>query len=265
MFAAQLGLLAGRSARRSSPGAPPPEQNMAEPQKQHLVPGKQIHATGPNYQFCEVALIYGTSPGERGRGSSTTRRPAPNTARPEQFAPIENDKAQIIKDNGARDAWSSTRRRHWTWDEFWVYEVGDERQFGPVKMAWMGVVPVAVMKKAVGAGHYHPGQISRNNKYLFKKGSTVYLLDTPDGKVLVMQSWTNFTSTRARRQPTSRTWAASSSSCRRAGSSATKVLDRDLTVQPPAPNHLAWVTQDEFKNTYQGCGYDDGLQLRAVG
>jgi hypothetical protein len=36
----------------------------------------------------------------------------------------------------------------------------------------------------------------------------------------------------------------------------TKVLDRDLTVQPPAPKHLAWVTQDEFNNTYQGCGYD---------
>jgi hypothetical protein len=34
------------------------------------------------------------------------------------------------------------------------------------------------------------------------------------------------------------------------------VLDRDLTVEPPPPNHLAWVTQDEFLNTYQGCGYD---------
>ena len=52
----------------------------------------------------------------------------------------------------------------WTWDEFWVYEVGDEQQFGPVKMVYMGVVPVSVMKAAVGAGHYHPGQISRNNK-----------------------------------------------------------------------------------------------------
>ena len=37
------------------------EQNMAEQQKLHLVPGKQIYATGPNYQFCEVGLFYGTS------------------------------------------------------------------------------------------------------------------------------------------------------------------------------------------------------------
>ena len=38
------------------------EQNMAEQQKLRLIPGKQIHATGPNYQFCEVGLFYGTSP-----------------------------------------------------------------------------------------------------------------------------------------------------------------------------------------------------------
>jgi hypothetical protein len=35
-----------------------------------------------------------------------------------------------------------------------------------------------------------------------------------------------------------------------------KVLDRGLTVTPPAPGHLAWVTMDEFRNTYEGCGYD---------
>ena len=37
-----------------------------------------------------------------------------------------------------------------------------------------------------------------------------------------------------------------------------KVLERDLTVAPKKPpNYLAWVTQDEFWNTYQGCGYDE--------
>ena len=108
---------------------------------------------------------------------------------PEQFAQIEKDKEKIIKETGAMEVFLNPSR-HWTWDEFWVYEVGDERQFGPVKMVWMGVVPVAVMKKAVGKGHYHPGQIHRSNKYLYKKGTRVYLLDMPDGKVLVMQSWT---------------------------------------------------------------------------
>jgi hypothetical protein len=160
------------------------EQNMAEQQKLRLVPGKQIYATGPNYQFCEVGLFYGTS---AENAVAVFYNPTTGTEHcsPEQFAQIEKDKAQIIKDNGARDAWLNPTR-YWTWDEMWIYEVGDVKQFGPVKMAYMGVVPVAVMKQAVGAGHYHPGQISRNNKYLFKKGTTAYLLDMPDGKVLVM-------------------------------------------------------------------------------
>ena len=77
----------------------------------------------------------------------------------------------------------------------------------------------------------------------------------PDGKVLVMQSWTNFTNK-----------GETADSLKDLGSQfkllppgwkfRTKVLDRDLTVEPPAPSHLAYVTQDEFNNTYQGCGYD---------
>jgi len=39
---------------------------------------------------------------------------------------------------------------------------------------------------------YHPGQIRRNDTFTYKKGTPVYLLDTGDGKVLVMQLWTNF-------------------------------------------------------------------------
>ena len=37
------------------------QQNMAEQRKQHIVPGKQLKAKGPNYEFCEVAPIMGTS------------------------------------------------------------------------------------------------------------------------------------------------------------------------------------------------------------
>jgi hypothetical protein len=229
------------------------EQNMAEQQKLRLIPGKQIYATGPNYQFCEVGLFYGTSPDN---AVAVFYNPTTGTEHctPEQFAQIEKGKAQIIKDNGARDAFLNPSR-YWTWDEFWVYEVGNEIQFGPVKMVYMGVVPVEVMKAGVGAGHYHPGQIARDNKYLFKKGTTVYLLDMPDGKVLIMQSWTNATNK-----------GETADNLKDLGSQfkllppgwkfRTKVLDRDLTVQPPPPKHLAWVTQDEFNNTYQGCGYD---------
>jgi len=37
------------------------QQNMAEQSKKHIIPGKELHAKGPNYQFCEVAPMVGTS------------------------------------------------------------------------------------------------------------------------------------------------------------------------------------------------------------
>ena len=82
---------------------------------------------------------------------------------------------------GAMDLFLNPSRQ-WTWDDFAVFEAGDERQFGSVNMVWMGVVPLQDMKKAVGAGHYNPGQIHRNNQYVYKKGDTVYLLEMPDDK-----------------------------------------------------------------------------------
>ena len=59
---------------------------------------------------------------------------------------------------------------------------------------WSGwaLSPWKSCKRPSAQGHYHPGQIHRNNAYLFKKGTEVYLLDMGDGKVLVMQSWTDF-------------------------------------------------------------------------
>jgi hypothetical protein len=56
---------------------------------------------------------------------------------------------------------------------------------------WMGVAGAEGAQKAVGGGHYHPGNIVAHRAFKFNKRSTVYLLDMPDGKVLVMQSWTD--------------------------------------------------------------------------
>ncbi len=228
------------------------EQNMAKQSKQHLILGKQLHATGPNYQFCEVAPIYGTS--KENAVADFYNPTGIDHCTPEQYAQIEKDKEKIKKEMGAREVFLNPSR-YWTWDEFWVYEVGDQRQFGPVNMVYMGVVPVEVMKKAVGAGHYHPGEINRSNKYLFKTGTTVYLLDMPDGKVLVMQSWSNFVN-KGETADTLKDLGGQFKELPPGWKFRTKVLDRELTVEPPPPNHLAWVTQDEFLNTYQGCGYD---------
>ena len=228
------------------------EQNMAEQRKLHIIPGKTLKAKGPNYHFCEVAPIMGTS--KENAVANFYNPTGIDNCTAEDFAEIVAQKEKIIKETGAIDVFLNPSR-YWTWDEFSIDEVGDERMFGSVKMVWMAVVPTATMKKAVGKGSYHPAQIYRKNKFLYKKGNRVYLLDMPDGKVLVMQSWTPFVN-KGETADNLKDLGSQFKKLPPGWKFRTKVLDRDLTIAPPAPSHLGWVTMDEFKNTYQGCGYD---------
>ena len=45
----------------------------------------------------------------------------------------------------------------------------------------------------------------------------------------------------------------------------TKVLDADLEITPPVPGGLAIVMQDEFRNTFEGCGYDEACTYSRKG
>ena len=232
------------------------EENMAEQARLHIIPGKKITAKGPNYQFCEVAPIIGTS--MQNAVANFYNPTGIDHCTPEDFEKIVAQKDKIIKETGAMDVFLNPSR-HWTWDEFYVNEVGEERTFGPVKFVWMAVIPYEPMTKAVGESSYNPKQIQRKTGYVYKKGSKVYLIDIPEsdgGGVMVMQSWTPYVlndmtadklkdlGSRFKKLPAG--WKF-----------RTKILDRDLTVEPPAPKHLAWVTMDEFKNTYEVCGRDE--------
>jgi hypothetical protein len=229
------------------------QQNMAAQIKQHAKPaGKPLKVKGPNYEFCEVAPIVGTSP--ENAVANFYNPTGVDHCSPEQFAEIVKDKEQIIKETGAIDVFLNPSR-HWAWDEITIYVVGDERKFGPVKFLWMAAVPAAAMKAAVGAGHYHPGEITRQDTYLYKKGTRVCLIDVGDGKTLVMQSWTAFVN-KGETADNLKDLGSQFKELPPGWKFRSKVLDKDLTISPPAPDHKAWVTQDEFQNTYEGCGYD---------
>ena len=135
-------------------------------------------------------------------------------------------------------------------DEFDVWEVGDDRDFGGIKATWMGVVGAEDMMKATVHGSYYPGYIYRNNAFTFNEGSEVYLLDAPDGEVFIMQSFTaqfdeSLTKDNLAQLGSKLTlpdgWAFRA-----------KVLDRNLEVSTAATGHLAHVLQDNLHNTYQG-------------
>jgi hypothetical protein len=127
------------------------QQNMDEQKKMHIIPGKTLTAKGPNYQFCEVAPIHGTT--KENAVADFYNPTGIDHCTPEDFEKIVALKDQIIKETGAIDVFLNPSR-HWTWDEFEVFEVGDERMPGPVKMAWMAVVQTEAMKKAAGSRNF---------------------------------------------------------------------------------------------------------------
>ena len=227
------------------------EQNMKKQIAENVIPGKKLTAKGPNYEFCEVGTIVGAS--KENAVVNAYNPTGIDHCSPAQAAEIEKDKEKIKKELGVMDVVINPSR-HWTWDEISINQLGEVRQFGPVKMAWMGVEPLETLEKATFKGHYHPGNIYRDNMFKYNRGTPVYLLDMPDGKVMVMQSWTNDVNKSA-------TWE----NLKDLGSQFKQlppgwtfrmaVLDKDLTIAAPAPGYLAWITQDEFLNTYQGCGF----------
>lgn len=232
------------------------EQNMAEQYKKNVIPGKKLVAKGPNYQFCEVAPVIGTS--MENAVANFYNPTGIDTCTPEDFEKIVALKEQIIKEHGAMDVFLNNSR-YWTWDEFYVDEVGQEVSFGPVKMAWMAVIPFKPMTEAVGESSYNPAQIQRKSKYVYKKGTMVYLIDIPEsdgGGVMVMQSWTPYVN-KGETAENLKDLGSQFKKLPQGWKFRTKVLERDLTVEPPAPDHLAWVTMDEFKNTYEVCGRDE--------
>ena len=224
------------------------EENLAASRKEHLVAGKTITMTENfrPHRFCEIGLITGTSKANAVANIYNTT--SVGDCSEAQFAALNAD--QLAKDTGSRKVWLNPTR-WWMMDEFYVYEVGDVRKFGDVTAVWMGVVATEVMLKTTEQGFYFPGRIFRNNKYVYQKGKKVYLLDTADGQTFVMQSYSNFIN-----KP------ETVESLDDLGSKLTlpvgwkyrvKVLDKDLEVHAPAPNFMALVLQDNFRNTYQGC------------
>ena len=242
-----IGVLAAVVAAAVVSGCAKLEDNMAASKKANLVPGKQLHVEdqGDSLVFCEVALITGTS--KANAIADFYNSTGTDICTPEKFAAL--DKAQILKETGAREVFLNPSRR-WMFDVLDVFEDGVERTFGGIKMTWMGVVPVEELEKGVTKGHYVPGYIFRNNQYTFKKGREIYLLDAPDGEVFVMQSFTNYKQQKV-----------TLANARDLGSVLTLppgwkfrsvVLDRDLIVNQKRTNGMAHVFQDDMLNAYQG-------------
>ena len=104
---------------------------------------------------------------------------------------------------------------------------------------------------------YQPLTNNQFSKWVFKKGNTVFLLRAPEGKVYVMQAFTNIADpgltydqlpqlgSKMKKLPAGWKYEV-------------KTLDRDLAfdLRKATPAGLKHLTLDEFANVYLGCGFD---------
>src|SRR6266545_5676118 len=142
-----------------------------------------------DYAFCEIHFVMGPPPNLVLQIYNTSGI-APCT--PATFGPIDAD--ALAKQYGAIKVIKNPTR-HWLMDKMWLYDAGETRDFGGLKATWMAKI---AMKGAKAGGEhgkpfaaYEPMTPSRHSKFVWNKGSKVYLLRDANGKAWIMQAYTN--------------------------------------------------------------------------
>ena len=113
-----------------------------------------------------------------------------------------------------------------------------------------GVLGAEETMKVTVKGSYYPAYIYRNTQFKFNKGSTVHLLDAPDGEVFVMQSYTHHFDKRVTKDNLDN--LGSILKLPEGWKYRAVMVDREFIINQKKTNHQAHVLQDNLHNTYQG-------------
>ena len=218
------------------------------------IPGKEIH--NPNardYAYCEIAPVMGTKPDLVAQFY--------NTSQPGDYCPLDKfeaiDPNKLAEELGADFVYMNptpqTARRHWVMDELWLFNGGESADFQGVKATWMATMTPEVMKGMIKK-NYEAGEIHRQSKYLYRQGTQVYLLRTPDKKTWVMQSYVTALDKDLTIDKLPQ--LAEKLELPDGWSFETKTLPEDLTIDPRKANGVAHIIRDNLHNVYEGCGFD---------
>lgn len=223
-----------------------------------VIPGLQVHtANARDYAYCEIAPVIETEHGIFAEFYNTT-----GTTGPTGGCPIDAFRAMDSKKLGERlgtkivylNPTPQTARRRWVMDENWVFSVGETVDFDGVAAIWMASMSPSMLLSTIAAP-MEPVQIHRLSKYLYRKGSTVFLMRAPDKKTWVMQSYATEvdpTLTLAKLPQ-----IGSSLKLPPGWTFEVKTLTEDLTIDPRNANGVAHIIRDALHNVYEGCGFDE--------
>lgn len=217
-------------------------------------PGKTVYLDNArNYPYCELEVITRVLP------EITVQ--VYNTSGQEHCPPgtMEKIDAEALAKQVGADKIVKNPTRFWLMDELWAYDAGETFDFDGLKATWMAKIELPLWdalhkEKDKPFPPYVEAHPSRHSKYAWKKGSEVYLLRDPNGKVWIMQAYTNLVDN-----------SLTIDGLRDLGSKLklprgwkyeVKTLDRELTYEPLAPSYTAYFIPDDLQNAYQGCGFD---------
>ncbi len=150
--------------------------------------------------------------------------------------------------------------RHWILDFISGSEeqtTGELRDFGGIAMRLVATVDIA---SAGGTGAYTNNSVNRDTQFLFRDGREIYELTDPDGRIYIMQSWSQIVDPDldeadlpllGSRLVPQECWTFS-----------VRTLDHDHVVDDQ--NGVATVIQDELQNSYQYSGFIEEPAARSM-
>jgi hypothetical protein len=234
-----------------------------------LIPGTQVHLTGArDSAWCEIAVVLG--PPSKLQLKATPKGPAElyaqlynttGTTGPEggcpadAFATLDGSKlaAALAAEAVFLNPTPQIARRYWVMDELQVYRAGETANFMGVAATWVGAVPPEQLRNAMSAP-YVGVEIHLESRFVYQRGSSVFLLRAPGGNAWVMQSYT--TEVDAELSLEELPELASKLDLPAGWAFEAKRLAKDLTVDPRNNYGTAHMVRDDLHNVYEGCGFD---------
>jgi hypothetical protein len=227
-------------------------------QKITLKPGairdNEIHKSNArDFAYCDIIPVFGKPPNAMAQVYDSSGPGDRCPPREKDFI----DPTKLAAELGAEFVYinpAQTARRYWVMDQFWFHKVGETVDFHGVRATWVASMSPEVMK-GVLKDDFVPGEVHRENTYLYAKGRRVYLLHSPDGKTWVMLSYTTEVDTGLSLDQLSN--LVSKLKLPDGFKFEIKELPSNLTIDAQRANGIAHIIRDNLHDIYQGCGFDN--------
>jgi len=139
--------------------------------------------------------------------------------------------------------------RYWTMDE--IKAAGKTAQdvienFGGIEMSLRATLDVGIKRQLAGTQFFVPNVVNRNTAFIYKNGTLIYQLTSPQGQAYIMQSYSQIADPNLSMNDLAQ--LAARLKLPDGWKYTAKTLTQDLVLQAQGK---AYVIQDNFYNSYQ--------------